>query len=321
MIFSHIIKSHEANGRLDHFLMKQSFAKEYVIESRSECTRMIRDGIVLVNGAPTKPSHVLKTGDTIVFQEIPQKRVASILPDDSVKIAVLFENNSFAIISKPAGIAMHPTAFDQKGTVANGLVVLYPSIASVGESMLRPGIVHRLDKNTSGICIIAKTQEAFVALKDMFKRRIIQKTYAAIVYGHIEPKEGVIIKPIARSLTLHKQVIVDNALKAKGKIRDAVTHYTVLQSLGDFDFVEAQPKTGRMHQIRVHFGSVGHPIVGDKLYGTKLTRKTDVLLAPIVTRHLLHAKRLEFELFGESYDFSSPLPQDFQGFLASVRSR
>ena len=315
MLFTHIVKTHEANQRLDHFLMKKSSLARYPIVSRNECAMVIKKGLVLVNEIEAKPSHTIKTGDVLTFVDLPETKKEFVPANPNLPIKILFQNEFFIILDKPAGIAMHPAHIEDTETVANWLVAQYPDIIKVGEDALRPGVVHRLDKNTSGICVAAKTQEVFMEFKAMFKQRTIQKTYAAVVYGHIEPKEGIITKPIARSLTLHKQVIVDNELKAKGKIRDAVTHYTVMQSADNFDFVEAQPKTGRMHQIRVHFGSLGHPVVGDKLYGTKLTRKADQLLTPAPTRHLLHAKRLEFDLFGEHYDFSSPVPQDFQHFF------
>jgi 23S rRNA pseudouridine1911/1915/1917 synthase len=318
MPLEHIIKYHEANQRLDHFLMKQAFMAKQHLESRSECTDAINNGLILVNNATVKPSFVLKTGDIITFIERPQEKNTSIPPNPDLPLKILYQNKWFAILNKPAGIAMHPTTLNDTETVANWLVAHFSDILTVGEDTLRPGIVHRLDKDTSGVCVVAKTQETFMALKELFKQHSIQKTYVAIVHGHIIPKEGTIDTAIARSLTLRKQAVVDTDLMVRGKIRNAITHYTVTQSLGDFDIVEAQPKTGRMHQIRVHFFSIGHPIVGDKLYSTKLTRKADRALPQGVTRHLLHAKRLKFNLFGEDYDFSSPLPADFTQFLDMI---
>ncbi len=315
MPFEHIIKYHEANQRLDHFVMKQSFMAKRNLESRSECADAINNGSVLINGAKAKPSSVLKTGDIITFIEPSQVKNTSIVPNSDLPLKVLFENEHFAILNKPAGIAMHPVTLSDTETVANWLIERYLEMTTVGEDPLRPGIVHRLDKDTSGVCVVAKTQEAFMALKELFKAHSVQKTYVAIVYGHIIPTEGTIDTAIARSLTMGKQAVVDTDLMVRGKIRAAITHYCVTQSLLDFDIVEAQPKTGRMHQIRVHLFSIGHPIVGDKIYSTKLTRKADRERIGGPTRQLLHAKRLQFTLFDTDYDFSSPLPEDFTRFL------
>ncbi|MDD5083912.1 MAG: RluA family pseudouridine synthase [Candidatus Moranbacteria bacterium] len=318
MPFTHIIKFHEANQRLDRFVMHQGFATKDTLSSRSECTDAIHNGFIVVNDAKTKPSYVLKTGDIVTFLEQAKKHT-SILPNPNLPLEILFENQYFLILNKPAGIAMHPIAFSDTQTVANWLIAHFPETRSVGENTLRPGIVHRLDKDTSGVCIAAKTQEAFIALKDLFKKHSVQKTYVAIVHGHIIPKKGTVDTAIARSLTLGKQAVADNDLMVRGKIRAATTRYTVLRSSVDFDVVEAQPKTGRMHQIRVHLFSIGHPIVGDKLYSTKLTRKADRERADGPKRHLLHAKRLSFTLFGEDYDFESALPADFLQFLDTIQ--
>ena len=316
MPFSHIIKFHEANRRLDHFLMHQSYVAHTAFTSRSECTRTIHQGLVLVNNASSKPSYVLKTGDVVLFTDTSPSPSQQLIPNKDIPITLLFQNEHFAILDKPAGVAMHPSnARDDNATVAHWLIATYPHISTVGEDALRPGIVHRLDKNTSGLCIIAKTQASFLALKKLFQDHAITKTYTALVHGHIMPREGTITTAIARSLTLKKQAVVDSDLKVRGKIRSAITNYSVLHSYTDFDLIEALPKTGRMHQIRVHLFSKGHPLVGDATYHTKITRKADKAYSPALLRHLLHAKRLEFNLFGIDYDFSSPLPDDFQEYI------
>lgn len=240
------------------------------------------------------------------------------MPNKDLPITVIFENKDFAILNKPAGIAMHLSSPQDTKTVVNWLIATYPEIITVGEDILRPGIVHRLDKDTSGICIIAKTQEAYLELKTLFKERLMQKTYIAIVHGHITPQTGIVHAAIARSLTLRKQAIVDKDLMVQGKIRNAITPYQVTQSYDLYDIVEVKPKTGRMHQIRVHLASLGHPIVGDTLYGNKITRKIDKLNISLVSRHLLHATHLQFNLFGESYEFSVPLPQDMEHFISTL---
>ena len=321
MAFEHIIKYYEANQRLDRFLMQQAFTTKAGLMSRAECTDTIQKGLVLVNGVTTKPSYVLKNGDNITFIKQPTLKNTALLPNSDLPVEILFENEHFGVINKPAGIAMHPNNLKGTETVANWLIAHYPDIVTIGEDALRPGIVHRLDKHTSGICLFAKTEASFVALKDLFKQRAIQKTYLGIVHGHMTPQEGIIDTPIAQSLTLNKQAVIDKDLAVRGRIRTSVTEYKVVESFDSFDCVEAKPKTGRKHQIRVHFFSVGHPIVGDTTYNTKLTRKIDRDMTPPPTRHFLHAKRLQFNLFGTDYDFSSPLPQEFENFIKTLTKK
>jgi 23S rRNA pseudouridine1911/1915/1917 synthase len=306
----HIVKYHEANQRLDRFCMKYLLAHEPSL-TRVACVLRIKSAFILLNGAETKPGSTLKTGDTVTFKTLPSPDNTELFANPDLPLQILFENDHFFILDKPAGIAMHPNDFSEILTVANWTVAHNPAIRTVGEDSLRPGIVHRLDKDTSGLCVIAKTPQAFTEFKRLFRERLVEKTYQAVVHGNPKCSEGLIETPIGRSITLAKQTPIDTKLKARGKIRNAITHYTVLQRFPSFSLVEARPETGRMHQIRVHFASIGHPIVGDALYGTKVTRKIDRDLPKPPKRHLLHAVRLRFELFGQGYDFASPLPETF----------
>jgi 23S rRNA pseudouridine1911/1915/1917 synthase len=318
------IKAHDSGKRLDAFLSAQEAPKNAGL-ARSGVIRAIESREALVNGKGEKPSYRLKTGDVVVFA-IPELTQETPVPNPDLPLQVVFEDESILVVDKPAGTQVHParnathsvaggpSAVEKTGTVANWLVARYPAIAQIGEDPMRPGIVHRLDKNTSGLLVVAKTQEAFEALKRLFAHRKVTKTYLALVHGHIDPKEGVIDTPIARAATLRKQSVATENTRTRGTVRQALTEYSVLERYPDFDFVEARPKTGRMHQIRVHLASIGHPVVGDFLYGTKITRAQDKALS----RHFLHAHKLSFTLFDRDYSFESPLPPDLQALLRTL---
>lgn len=300
-----LAKPIDSGKRLDSFLLEQSALKEIGL-TRSKVTQAIETEGVLVNNASSKPSYRLKTNDAITIALSPVKETA-LTPDARRNIPVLFENEHFVIVDKPAGVQAHPSSADASDTLVNWLIDRYPDITSVGDDALRPGIVHRLDKDTSGLLVIAKNQTAFEELKRLFSERKISKIYTALVHGHINPSEGTLDTPLARAYSLPKQAIATPHTHTRGTIRPALTHYRVLEHRGEYDLVEARPKTGRKHQIRVHLASIGHPIVGDKLYGTKLTRAQDKHFS----RHFLHAKELSFSLFGQDYSFESPLPEEF----------
>ncbi|MFZ5982283.1 MAG: RluA family pseudouridine synthase [Patescibacteria group bacterium] len=300
-----IISRQNLGERIDKFLMRELFSNGEI--SRGEIIRLINSGKVLVNQKETKPSYILKENDELCILDIIQKE-KKLKANQNIKIEIIFEDKNIIVINKPAGLSVHGVDFEKDDTLVSALIGKFPEIRSVGEDLLRPGIVHRLDKDTSGVMVIARNQKTFEELKRKFKSREIKKKYVAWVHGHIDPREGVIDKPIARASTYKKQVIAGK--KTETKIRGAITEYQVLKSVGDFDLVEARPKTGRMHQIRVHLFSIGHPIVGDKLY--KLKKRPSV---PGVKRQLLHAKELDFELFGQKHEFQSAIPKDFKNML------
>ncbi len=295
------ITEENSGERIDKFLVKELFLNEKI--SRGEIIRLINNGKVLVNRKEIKPSYILKENDKLdVFENI--KKENELRSNENIKLEIIFEDENIIVVDKPAGISVHEVDFEKNDALVNGLLKKFPEIRSVGEDLLRPGIVHRLDKETSGLVVIARNQKTFLTLKEKFKNRKIEKKYLAVVWGHIFPKRGIIEKPIARASTYKKQVIAGK--KTKTKIRPAITEYQVLKSEGNFDWVEAIPKTGRMHQIRVHLFSLGHPIVGDKKYHLK-----NVLEIAGLNRHLLHAKSIKFELFGKKYEFLSEIPREF----------
>lgn len=299
-----IVEKKGAGSRIDKFLKEGFFCNAEV--TRGDVIRLIKDGKVLVNGKETKPSYALKLGDQveILGDKIGEKKNDKVSPNPSIRLELLAENKDFIVINKPSGISVHPTDGQNNNTLVSGIIERFPEVAKVGEDPLRPGIVHRLDNETSGLLLVARNQRSFEELKRKFRDHEIEKEYLALVYGHVSPKRGIIEKPIARASSYRKQVIAGK--KTKTRIRPARTDYEVVENRGAFDLIRAFPRSGRMHQIRVHLFSLGHPVVGDKLYRFK---KYPPALG--VSRHLLHARRLSFELFGEKYHFETGIPDDF----------
>jgi 23S rRNA pseudouridine1911/1915/1917 synthase len=299
-----IINKNNYGIRVDKFLVKEFFSM-----TRGEIIRNIKAGKILVNGKIIKPSYILKENYEVEIN-IPEE-IQHLAPNKNIKLEIIFEDENIIVINKPAGLQVHPGVKNEKDTLASGLLEKFPEIKNVGEDLLRPGIVHRLDRDTSGVMVVARNQKSFEELKSKFKNREVLKKYLALVWGHINPKEGIIEKPIARAANYRKQVVAGR--KTKTKVRPAVTNYKVLKSYQDYDLVEVSPKTGRTHQIRVHLTSIGHPILGDVKYKLKNTPKLNE-----ASRQMLHAQSLEFELFGEKYGFKSKIPEDFKKISAGL---
>lgn len=234
-------------------------------------------------------------------------------------IKVIFENQDFLVLDKPAGLLVHqikaPDEHDE--TLAEWLKLNYPETKNVGdEPELRPGIVHRLDKETSGVMVIAKNQDVFEKLKNKFKNREVKKTYLALVLGKMSVPAGKINLPIAKAKTSTKRT---TRIRPGQKNSEAVTEWRFLKSYSDgkknyLSLLEVSPKTGRTHQIRVHLAAVGHPVCGDYLYGRKTTKS----FRKELSRIFLHANSLTFELNDADYFFESPLPLKLKGFLGSL---
>ncbi|NTU66316.1 MAG: RluA family pseudouridine synthase [Candidatus Moranbacteria bacterium] len=281
--------------------------------SRVEIADYIKEGKVLVNGKTIKPSYILKEGDQIEITFDLEKNVI-VSPNPNLKIRIIHEDDDIIIIDKPAGIRSHVDLQDQENTLVNFLVARYPEIASIHDgsegSWMRPGIVHRLDMDTSGIMVVARNEKTLRELKRKFQDKEIEKKYWALAIGRFEEKEGIIEKPLARSSSYRKQVIATK--RTKTKIREAITHYKVIQEFDGYALLEVSPKTGRMHQIRVHLASIGHPIIGDEKY---LPKNMESGISRAASRHLLHAKSIRFSLFGRDYFFDSAISDDFRVFL------
>lgn len=297
-------------ARLDKFL-----AGKMPDYSRAWLQKLIKEEKILVNGKKAKSSLKLKAGDLVAGEAFPPPEII-LLPDPEIKFKVVYEENSFAVIEKPAGLVVHPSASHKEKTLVNGLLARWPEIKNVGENPLRPGIVHRLDKDTSGLMIIAKNNEAFFYFKNLFKNRRIEKRYFALVFGKIKPPEGVIDIAIGRSKTIPTK---QAAAKAGEKSRKAITYYKTLEYLVDdagtgYTLLEAEPKTGRMHQIRVHFFALGHGILGDKVYKKRRMRFYGL------SRHFLHASSLKFvSPAGKNLEFTSSLPEELKKFLEKLK--
>ncbi len=274
--------------------------------SRSRARTLVDQGLVTVGGRLAKPSHRLTPGERVAVI-VPPPEPAEARPEP-IPLVIAYEDDDLLVVDKPAGMPVHPGPGHSGGTLVNAVLAHCPSLAGVG-GVLRPGIVHRLDKDTSGLVVVAKNDRAHRALQRQLKERTVEKRYVALAHGHVRPAEGVIDAPIARDPRRRKRM----AIVAGG--REAVTRYRVVERLrgrerrGElYTLVEARPVTGRTHQIRVHFASVGHPLVGDAVYGKP---------SPLVGRHFLHASGIAIvhPATGERLEFSSELPDDLQTAL------
>ncbi len=288
----------EAGQRIDRFV--QGRCPDL---SRSRCAALVRDGWVTLNGAAAKPSSPVHAGDDVVVT-VPAPVPLDVVAQD-IPVTVVYEDPQLLVVDKPAGLTVHPGPGHPDRTLVNALLAMVPDLAGIGGT-LRPGIVHRLDKDTSGLMIVAKTDAAHRSLTDQLKERRVKKTYVALVEGVVKRDEGEIDGPIARHPRHRKKMAV-----VEGG-RDALTRYRVVERFARHTLVEAYPVTGRTHQIRVHLTSIGHPLVGDAIYGKR---------SPLIERHFLHAARLAFALPPAETDwreFESPLPEDLAGVLRAV---
>ena len=272
--------------------------------SRTEIQRWIKEGLVRVNGRASKPGYKLEPGD-VVEVDVPASQPYEGARPEPIPLNILYEDEDLLVIDKPAGMVVHPAPGHTSGTLVNAILYHVPDLKGVG-GVERPGIVHRLDKDTSGLLLVAKNDQAHRELQRQFKAREVEKVYLALVEGHLQPKVGRIEAPIGRDKKHRKRM----AVTREG--REAITEYRVRGYYGDYTLVEVHPLTGRTHQIRVHFAFIGHPLAGDTVYGHRKQK-----LRPWLKRHFLHAYKLRFRLprTGEWVEFTSPLPQDLQAVL------
>ncbi len=291
--------------RLDKFL-----TAKLPNATRSGVAKQIKQGAVTVNGKSTTAHYRPKVGDVVDVADVLQKQPA-IKPDASVNFDVVDETDNYIVVEKPAGLVVHPVFGIDEPTLADGLVAQYPELTSVGEDALRPGIVHRLDKDVSGLMVVARTQAMFEKLKREFQEHAIEKHYTALVHGVVGEEAGVIDTPIGRSRTKSgKMAAHTQELK---RDRNALTEYRVIQRLKQYTLLEVKIHTGRSHQIRVHLHSIGHPIVGDARYTNKRVKHKDF------GRIFLHASRLSFDgSNGERRTYESKLPKKLQHFYETL---
>lgn len=296
----HITLAHGAGRRLDVFL------SAHLTElSRAQVQKLIAEQKVRLNNTWTKPSHVLKEGDVIEVEARDAGRKSPLLPED-IPLDVIHSDEHIVVLNKPAGLVVHPGAGVDSGTLVNALIHHFPGIEKVGHPE-RPGIVHRLDKETSGVMVVARSDKAYAELKRQFKAREVEKVYIGLVRGHVQVPDGKIDWALGRH-PRHRQRISIRTKKPKA----ALTLYSVKKTFPDFTLLEIKPVTGRTHQIRVHFAAAGHPIVGDSRYGGKDKPKTH-------ERLFLHAWHIVFThpVAKTLLEFYAPLPPEFQNIIHS----
>jgi 23S rRNA pseudouridine1911/1915/1917 synthase len=297
----HPVPPFAAGMRLDAYLAR------YVGDrSRAEWQRLIEGRFVLRNGAPARPADRLQPGDRLTLRPVSQFVLAT--PDPSIPVDVVYADPAMIVVNKPAGLVVHPAPGHETGTLVNALLARFPELAQPGGE-LRPGIVHRLDKDTSGLLVVGRTQAAVTALQRQMQAGTVVKRYWLLVIGDLAEGEGVIDAPIGRD-PRHRQRM---AVRVGG--RSAVTRFRVAERFGDFTLVDAQLGTGRTHQLRVHLAYIGHPVAGDRLYGSGRR-------PPGLHRQFVHAYHLEIEspATGQRLVFDCPLPADLAEPLERLRA-
>ena len=273
--------------------------------SRSQANDEIKKGTVLVNGKAVKAKYAVKVGDVVTY-EVPKEEVLEYTAEN-IPLDIIYEDDDVAVVNKPQGMVVHPSVGHTSGTLVNALMYHIKDLSSIN-GVIRPGIVHRIDKDTSGLLMIAKNDKAHNALAAELKDKKSLRKYVAIVHGNIPNDRGVIEAPIGRSEKDREK----QAVTAKGK--PAVTHFKVLERFGDYTLVELTLETGRTHQIRVHMAYIGHPVAGDPLYGPRKTLKGD--------GQFLHGQTLGFThpTTGETLTFTAEAPAIFKETLENLRN-
>ncbi len=292
----------ESGTRLDKYV-----ADRVPDLSRTMVQRLIKAGKLTLNNQPSQASRRVKAGDAILVRISPSEPVE--LQPEVIPLDIVYEDDDLMVINKPAGMVVYPAYGHRTGTLVNALLAHCPELALAGD-VERPGIVHRLDKDTSGLIIAAKNEGARRHLQRQFKRQEVMKLYLALVEGQLKPRRGVIEAPIGRDKRQRKRMAVIH------EGREARTEYLVVECFAEHTLIEAKPKTGRTHQIRVHLSFIGHPLVGDPVYGFRKQRLE-------LPRLFLHAHALGFRLPStDRYaEFQAKLPEDLQKVLRDLRTR
>jgi 23S rRNA pseudouridine1911/1915/1917 synthase len=326
-----VVDSEYAGMRLDLFLARQRLVPADVGEwSRSGIQKMIQTGHIVLNGQRTKPSARLKTSDLIEIRELPV-RDSELVPEP-ISLSILHEDADCIVVNKPPGMVVHPAAGRRTGTLVNALLYHCPDLPGIGGER-RPGIVHRLDKDTSGVIIVAKHEHAFRQLALQFKERRVLKEYVALVWGRVDREKGLIRRPIGRHRSDRKRM---SSLYSLPRLREATTEWQVeewfhvdLSAQHDswVTWLRVAPRTGRTHQIRVHLSDQGYPIVGDPIYGRKrrapLSSRPEIPELADFPRQALHAERLGFShpRTGATLEVTAPLFLDMKNLLEGLRKQ
>jgi 23S rRNA pseudouridine1911/1915/1917 synthase len=299
-VFAFQPRRDETNERLDKFVAARMADLGL---SRTMIQGLIESGRVLVDGVPRRAKFKMTPGETVEIT-LPPPEIEAIEPEP-IPLAIVYEDDDLIVLDKPAGLVVHPAPGHPTGTLVNALLHHAPDI-NVGGSN-RPGIVHRLDKDTSGLMVIAKSDRARTSLVAQWASREVRKGYLALVVGLVEPDEGTIDAPIGRDPSNRQRMAVGH------KGRSAITHFTVRRRFARQTLLDLDLETGRTHQLRVHLAFIGHPIVGDPVYGRRTGDE------PVLDRQFLHAARLAFRLpTGEPVAFESPLPTDLRAVLDAL---
>lgn len=304
------VASNQQKERLDIFVVSQ-----LPHLSRTFVQKQIERGEILVNNARAASKYTVAPGDVITVGAT-EKPMPKIVPTSSILLAIVAETPDYIVINKQAGVVMHPAFGVTEPTLADALVGAYPELAHVGDDALRPGLVHRIDRDVSGVLVIARTQDMFEHLKAQFQNRIIEKEYIALVHGDIA-EDGFVDTPIGRSKTKSGKMAAHPSREDAEEATDdktALTEYTVLEHGMHYTLLRVRIHTGRTHQIRVHLTSIGHPIAGDVLYHVKRFKLRHM------GRLFLHSALLKFfDLEGKQQTFEAPLPKELESVLESMR--
>jgi 23S rRNA pseudouridine1911/1915/1917 synthase len=305
-----VVSEETAGQRLDRFL-----AAHLGDISRTHVQSLIDERRVLVDGSARKSSHRLEAGETVTLS-IPPPPLPGV-DAENIPLDIIYEDADVAVINKPAGMIVHPGAGADRGTLVAALLHRFgggKGLSTVG-GPLRPGIVHRIDKGTSGVLLIARTDMAHLKLVEDFRKRRIEKTYLALLHGKLKGESGIVELPIARDLRRRSRM---TARRREG--REARTGWRLCMRLGSFSFIEADLHTGRTHQIRVHFSALGCPVVGDTVYGAPRQERVGDELLPPLDRNFLHAARIGFThpRTGKRIECRAPLPPDLAAYFQSL---
>ncbi len=301
------VEEGEDGARIDRYLMERidSFA------SRSAVQKLCENGNVTIAGNTVSKNYKVRSGEEIAVL-LPDPVELDVAPED-IPLDVVYEDHHLLVVNKPKGMVVHPAPGHYSGTLVNALLFHCREELSGINGVIRPGIVHRIDKDTSGLLIVAKTDAAHLGLAEQIKVHSFQRQYEAVAYGGFSQDSGTIDAPIGRHRTDRKKMCVVTGPGQRA--REAVTHYRVLERMGPFTHLRLELQTGRTHQIRVHLASIGHPVAGDEVYGPK---------PPIPELHgqCLHARLIGFRhpITGKHLEFDSPLPEYFQKFLKKCRN-